>query len=189
MGNVGQGALHAAIASLLSEFPANSPGVVIAQHIPETFSEHFAERLDSISALQVTQARHGDRILRGHAYVAPGNQHLMVARNGPHYICHLSDAQPVNRHRPSVDVLFRSVAKNAIEMAFATILTGMGQDGAKGLKELRESGAYTCAQDEATSVVWGMLGSAVKPDAAMQVLPLARIAGKLLSKISERCGA
>jgi two-component system chemotaxis response regulator CheB len=133
------------------------------------------------SAMSVCEAADGQLIVPGHAYIAPGGLHLTVVRDGARYVCRLTDAAPENRHRPSVDVLFRSVAKNAGSNAVAAILTGMGDDGARGLLELRKAGAHTLVQDEASSVVWGMPGSAVRLQAPEQVLPLDRIAGQLLA--------
>ena len=165
-----------AIREVLGMLPADAPGTVIAQHIPEAFSRPFAERMNRSSPLQVKEAEEGDLILSGHAYIAPGGRHLLVIRDGARYRCHLSDELPVNRHRPSVDVLFRSVAQNAGPNAIGVLLTGMGDDGAMGMKEMHDAGASTICQDENTSVVWGMPGSAVKLGCADVVLPLKRIA-------------
>jgi len=151
-----------AIKDLLSSLPEDAPATVIAQHIPESFSEPFARRLNRLCALQVCEAHDGQEILPGHAYVARGSHHLMVVSEGSRLVCLLSDGPPVNRHRPSVDVLFRSVAQSAGPNALGVILTGMGSDGAQGLLEMREAGAGTMAQDEETSVVWGMPKEAVK---------------------------
>lgn len=170
-----------AIREVLDLLPADAPPVVIAQHIPEAFSRPFAERLDKTSPLRVSQATDGQQILPGHAYVAPGNLHLRVRRSGARYSCQLDDTEPVNRHKPSVDALFESVADQAGINAVGIILTGMGGDGAKGLKQLQDCGAPTIAQDEATSVVWGMPGEAVKLQAADHILPLGRIAFQALS--------
>lgn len=170
-----------AIREVLDALPPTSPGVVIAQHIPPKFSAAFANRMDNSSALNVREAKDGETIIPGYAYVAPGDRHLQVVRDGVRWKCQLSDALPVNRHKPSVDVLFRSVAENAGPNATAVILTGMGKDGARGLKELREAGASTIAQDEASSVVWGMPGAAVGLDAAEEILPLNKVAAKLKS--------
>ncbi len=169
-----------AIRKVLEKLPPDSPAVVITQHIPEAFSGAFAKRMDGSCALTVCEAQHGQRIIPGHAYVAPGDQHLTIKRDGARYVCQLSDAEPVNRHRPSVDVLFRSVGNEAGKNAVAALLTGMGDDGARGLLELRELGALTIAQDEQSSVVWGMPGTAVEMDAAEKVLPLGDIAEALL---------
>ena len=169
-----------AIKDVLTQMPADAPGIVIAQHIPEAFSGPFAQRMDRMSAMTVCEAQDGQQILPGHVYIAPGSHHLLVVRDGARYVCRLSDGPPVNRHRPSVDVLFRSVAQNVGNNAVGAILTGMGADGAAGLKEMKEAGAPTVAQDEKTSVVWGMPGEAVKRGAADHVLALDRIASKLL---------
>lgn len=170
-----------AIKEVLIQLPVTTPGTVITQHIPGSFSGAFAARLNSLSAMNVCEAVDGQQILPGHAYVAPGDQHLMVVGNGARYHCKLSDGPAVNRHKPSVDVLFRSVAQSAGPNALGIILTGMGDDGARGMKELQEAGATTIAQDEASSVVWGMPGSAVKLEAADIVLPLHGIADKILN--------
>lgn len=169
-----------AIRAVLQQFPPNAPAVVIVQHIPGGFSRAFAERLNRESALTVFEATDGQPITPGHAYVAPGGFHLRVERSGARWFCRVGEDEPVNRHRPSADVLFRSVAKAAGKNSSAAILTGMGDDGARGMLELRDAGAYTLAQDESSSVVWGMPGSAVKLGAAVDVLPLEQIAGRLL---------
>jgi two-component system chemotaxis response regulator CheB len=169
-----------AIREVLEAMPADAPAILIAQHIPGSFSASFAERLDRCSAMSVSEARDGQPIVAGCAYVAPGGRHLQVERDGAHFRCRISDQDPVNRHRPSVDVLFRSVARAAGANAVGAILTGMGDDGALGLKEMREQGATTFAQDEASSVVWGMPGAAVAIGAVSRVLPLERLASELL---------
>jgi len=168
-----------AIKDVLIRLPADMPGIVITQHIPEAFSGPFAKRMNGCCAMEVFEATDGQQILPGCVYIAPGSHHLIVERSGARYLCKLSDGPPVNRHRPSVDVLFRSVAQNAGSNAVGAILTGMGNDGAKGMKEMQEAGAPTVAQDENTSVVWGMPGEAVKIDAADHILPLDKIAMKL----------
>jgi two-component system, chemotaxis family, protein-glutamate methylesterase/glutaminase len=170
-----------AIRELLAEMPPDAPAIVISQHIPAAFSKPFAERMNRSSAMAVCEAQDGQQILPGHAYVAPGDRHLLVERDGARYLCRLSNGPHVNRHRPSVDVMFRSVAQHVGPNAVGVILTGMGDDGARGLKEMMEAGAGTIAQDEASSVVWGMPGQAVKLGAAMHVLPLRDIAGQVLS--------
>ena len=169
-----------AIKVVLQSLPADGPAVVIAQHIPAAFSGAFTQRMDSISAMSVCEPRDGQQIVPGHVYIAPGDQHLMVDRDGARYLCRLSTGPHVNRHRPSVDVLFRSVAQNAGHNAVGAILTGMGDDGARGLKEMLDAGARTVAQDEASSVVWGMPGAAVKHGGVMEVQPLERIAEAIL---------
>ena len=174
-----------AIKEVLMRFPANAPGIVITQHIPEQFSKPFADRMNRCCAMEVFHAEDGQQILPGCVYIAPGSHHLLVERSGARYICKLSDGPPVNRHRPAVDVLFRSVAQNAGGNAIGIILTGMGADGAAGLKEMQDAGANTIAQDEDSSVVWGMPGEAVKLGAADCVLPLEKITGKALTLISQ----
>ena len=174
-----------AIREVLAQMPADAPATVIVQHIPPAFSAPFAERLDRHSRMTVLQAEDGQPLLAGHAYLAPGGRHLRVARSGARWICRLGDEEPVRRHRPSVDVLFESVAAHAGRNASAALLTGMGDDGAAGLLALRRAGAATLAQDEATSVVWGMPGAAVALDAAAEVVPLAQIAARLLAPLRE----
>ncbi|CAA0107822.1 protein-glutamate methylesterase/protein-glutamine glutaminase [Zhongshania aliphaticivorans] len=165
-----------AIRVVLQGMPADSPGIVIVQHIPGMFSSSFAERLNSLCGVTVKEAEDGDRILSGHAYIAPGEKHLSVVRDGAQYRCRVSDEDPVNRHRPSVDVLFHSVAKAAGRNATGVILTGMGKDGAIGMKAMHDKGAYTIAQSERSSVVWGMPGSAVRLEAVDRVVELVDIA-------------
>ena len=168
-----------AIKEVLVQLPADTPGVVITQHIPKAFSTPFARRMDACCQMTVYEAQDGQVILPGHVYIAPGDQHLLVVRDGARYVCRLDDGPPVNRHKPSVDVLFRSVAQQAGRNAIGAILTGMGKDGAVGLKEMREAGSPTIAQDEATSVVWGMPGEAVAIGAAAETLPLGQVAARL----------
>jgi two-component system chemotaxis response regulator CheB len=170
-----------AIRELLSEMPPDAPAIVISQHIPAAFSKSFAERMNRCSAMAVCEAQNGQQILPGHAYIAPGDRHLLVERDGARYLCRLSDGAHVNRHRPSVDVMFRSVAQHVGPNAVGVLLTGMGDDGARGLKEMMDRGAGTIAQDEASSVVWGMPGTAVRLGAAMHVLPLQHIAVQVLN--------
>ena len=160
--------------------PADAPGIVITQHIPPKFSTSFARRMDSICAMTVYEAEDGQQVVPGHVYIAPGDRHLIIERSGARYYCRLNDGPPVNRHKPSVDVLFRSVAQNVGPNAVGVILTGMGDDGAKGLLELKQAGAPTIAQDEASSVVWGMPGEAVKIGAADEQLTLGAITNKVM---------
>ena len=169
-----------AIKEILMALPADAPGMVITQHIPAAFSAPFAKRMNSASAMTVCEAGDGDQILAGHVYIAPGDQHLLVERDGARYVCRLNSGPPVNRHRPAVNVMFRSVAQNAGGNAIGVILTGMGDDGATGLKELRDAGARTFAQDEATSVVFGMPQEAWKRGAAESLVALEDIPGVLL---------
>ena len=170
-----------AIREVLERMPADSPGIVVAQHIPAAFSTSFAIRMDSVSALTIVEARDGDQIIPGHGFIAPGDKHLIVERSGARYYCRLNDGPPVNRHIPSVDVLFRSVAQNVGPNAIGVMLTGMGADGAAGMLEMRNNGATNIAQDEKTSVVWGMPGEAVKIGAVDKELPLEKIAGMLIT--------
>ncbi|HHM06314.1 MAG TPA: chemotaxis response regulator protein-glutamate methylesterase [Gammaproteobacteria bacterium] len=175
-----------AIKEVLMGMPADSPAIVVTQHIPEAFSGPFANRMNASCQMVVCEAEHGQQIVPGHVYIAPGSHHLIVARDGARYVCELNDGPPVNRHKPSVDVMFRSVAQNVGPNAIGAILTGMGDDGARGLKEMLSAGASTVAQDENTSVVWGMPGEAVKLNAAQAVLPLTKIAGKLCTLAASR---
>lgn len=175
-----------AIKSILSQLPSSCPGIVITQHIPEAFSEPFANRLDSNSAMKVLHAQDGQTILPGHAYVAPGNKHLTVVRNGARFEIRILDTERVNRHKPSVEVMFESVAKNVGKNAMSVMLTGMGDDGADAMGAMKEAGAPTICQDQATSVVWGMPGEAVKRGHADFVLPLHYIAEKILELASKR---
>ena len=175
-----------AIKEVLSHLPADLPGVVITQHIPKAFSGPFAIRMNASSVLNVCEARDGEPILAGHAYIAPGDQHLLVIQDGARYKCKLSDAQLVNRHRPSVDVLFRSVAQSAGRNSIGVMLTGMGRDGAEGMREMREAGAATIAQDENSSVVWGMPGAAWEIGAVQSLHPLPQIAERIVSLANAR---
>jgi two-component system chemotaxis response regulator CheB len=169
-----------AIRELLCGLPADGPAMLIAQHIPAAFSGPFARRMDALCALSVREATDGQVILPGHVYIAPGGRHLLVERDGTRYRCRLNDGPPVNRHIPSVDVLFRSMAQHVGPSAIGVVLTGMGDDGARGLKEMHDAGAATLVQDEASSVVWGMPGAAVKNGAAGEVLPLSRLAAAIM---------
>ncbi|PZN28546.1 MAG: chemotaxis response regulator protein-glutamate methylesterase, partial [Proteobacteria bacterium] len=175
-----------AIRELLGALPPDAPAIVISQHIPAAFSKPFAERMNRSSAMAVCEAQDGQYILPGHVYIAPGDRHLIVERDGARYRCRLNDGPPVNRHRPSVDVMFRSVAQNVGPNAIGVLLTGMGDDGARGLLEMLEAGACTIAQDEASSVVWGMPGAAVRLGAAQHVVPLNLLARELLAMLAER---
>jgi two-component system chemotaxis response regulator CheB len=161
-----------AIKRVLIEMPADTPGILITQHIPKAFSTSFAKRMDECCAMTVTEAEDGQHVLAGHVYIAPGDRHLYLVRDGARYVCRLDDGAPVNRHKPSVDVLFNSVAKCAGQNAIGALLTGMGKDGAKGMKEMLAAGSRTVAQDEATSVVWGMPGEAVAIGAAEEVVSI-----------------
>jgi two-component system chemotaxis response regulator CheB len=170
-----------ALRVVLEGMPADAPAVVMTQHLPATFSTPFAERLDRHSAMSVREATDGEAVLPGHAYLPPGGKHLRIIRDGARWRCRIDDGPPVNRHKPAVDVLFRSVAESAGANAIGAILTGMGDDGARGLLELKNAGAPTLVQDEATSVVWGMPGAAFKLGAAEEMVPLERIAERLMA--------
>ena len=169
-----------AIRQVLEGMPEDAPGIVIVQHIPESFCPPFVRRLDSSTALKVCIPEDGQPVLQGHAYVAPGHLHMRVERVDSRYICRLDDGPLVNRHKPSVDVLFNSLAKYAGASATGVLLTGMGGDGAVGLKAMKDAGAGTVAQDEKSCVVWGMPAQAVKIGAADIVLPLHLIAAQSL---------
>ena len=177
-----------AIREVLTGLPADCPAIVIAQHIPEAFSLPFTRRMDSLAAMSVVEPADGQYIMPGHVYIAPGARHLLVERDGARYRCRLNNGPPVNRHCPSVDVLFRSVAQNVGPNAVGVILTGMGDDGARGLKEMLDAGARTLAQDEASSVVWGMPGAAVRLGGAQDILPLSRVAEHIM-RLAQTVGA
>ena len=168
-----------ALEAVLAELPRVSPALVIVQHMPETFTAAFAARLDALCAIRVKEAAHGDRVLPGQALIAPGGRHMLLVRNGAQYRVDVIDGPLVNRHRPSVDVLFRSAAKAAGENAVGIIMTGMGDDGAAGLLEMRRAGARTLAQDEPSCVVYGMPNAAVKRGAVERSVPLAAIAREI----------
>ncbi len=172
-----------ALERVLTALPRVSPGIVIVQHMPEKFTALFAARLDSLCQIEVREAADGDRVIPGRALIAPGGRHMMLHRSGANYYVEVKDGPLVNRHKPSVDVLFRSVAQTAGRNALGVIMTGMGDDGARGLREMREAGAHTVAQDEATCVVYGMPKEAVKLDAAERSLPLESIAQAILEQL------
>jgi two-component system chemotaxis response regulator CheB len=175
-----------AIRKLLVTLPPDGPGVLVAQHMPEGFTRSFAARLDSLSRMRVKEAEEGDQVLPGHAYIAPGHSHLLLQRSGTHYLVRLSQSELVNRHRPSVDVLFRSVAANAGPNAIGVILTGMGKDGAQGMLEMRLAGAYTLAQDEESCVVFGMPKEAIAVGAVDEVASIEDIPALLLKQLAAR---
>jgi two-component system chemotaxis response regulator CheB len=174
-----------AIKDILCQLPPNTPGIVISQHIPGAFSTAFAERLDQNTAMSVSEASNGQQILPGHAYLAPGGKHLEVKRDGARFICRVIDTEPVNRHKPSVEVMFKSVAEIAGSNSICVLLTGMGDDGSEAMGIMKKAGAPTIAQDEQTSVVWGMPGEAVRRGYADDVLPLHHIAEKILYYVSK----
>jgi two-component system chemotaxis response regulator CheB len=170
-----------ALRVFLQALPADAPAVIIVQHMPEAFTRAFANRLDSMCTVKVKEAASGDHVLDGHALIAPGNHHLRLARAGSTYSVTISREAPVNRHRPSVDVLFESCAEIAGASAVGVLMTGMGDDGARGLLAMREAGARTLVQDEATCVVFGMPKAAIECGAAERVLPLDRLAEAALA--------
>jgi two-component system chemotaxis response regulator CheB len=172
-----------AIREVLQPLPPDSPAVLIAQHMPGGFTKSFAQRLDSLSRIHVKEAEHGERVLPGYAYIAPGGFHMSLARSGANYVAHLDQEPPVNRHRPSIDVLFDSAAKHAGKNAIGMILTGMGKDGAEGLLRMRKAGAHTLAQDEASCVVFGMPREAIAIGAADEVAPLGEMCRRVLNHL------
>jgi two-component system chemotaxis response regulator CheB len=175
-----------ALREVLHRLPADAPGFVIVQHMPERFTKALAERLNRACRIEVREAQHGDRVTAGRALIAPGNRHLMLDRRGSSYTVKVVDGPLVSRHRPSVDVLFRSVAQVAGPNAVGVIMTGMGDDGAQGMVELKRAGAATIAQDEATSVVFGMPGEAIARGVVDEVLPLGTIPDAVLRRAASR---
>jgi len=169
-----------ALEAVLTGLPRTAPGIVVVQHMPEKFTASFAARLNSLCQIEVREAQNNDRVVPGRALIAPGGRHMLLKRSGAQYYVEVVDGPLVNRHRPSVDVLFRSVAKFAGKNAMGVIMTGMGDDGARGLKEMHDAGAYTVAQDEASSVVYGMPKEAVKLGAADRSLALGQISGEIV---------
>ncbi|MCE8002334.1 protein-glutamate methylesterase/protein-glutamine glutaminase [Billgrantia ethanolica] len=173
-----------AIRAVLEPLPANSPAILITQHMPGGFTRSFAERLNRLCSITVKEASDGERVLPGHAYIAPGDAHLKLARSGANYVARLDDGPPVNRHRPSVDVLFHSAATQAGRNAIGVILTGMGKDGAAGLLEMRQAGSATLAQDEASCVVFGMPREAIALGGAVEVVGLDEIPERLMALVA-----
>jgi two-component system chemotaxis response regulator CheB len=173
-----------ALRELLTALPADAPGIAIVQHMPAGFTRSFADRLDGLCRIRVKEAQDGDRILQGHAFLAPGGNHMAIARLGATYMVRVAPGQPVNRHCPSVDVMFNSAARHVGSNAVGVILTGMGNDGAKGLSAMKQSGACTIAQNEATCVVFGMPKEAIALGGADHTLPLESIAGKILTLVN-----
>jgi len=170
-----------ALKTLLEALPPDAPGIVIVQHMPEMFTRAFANRLDGLCKISVKEAETNDTVLRGRALIAPGNHHLLLKRSGARYYVEIKEGPLVCRHRPSVDVLFRSAARYAGRNAVGVILTGMGDDGANGMLEMKQAGATTIAQDEATCVVFGMPNEAIKRNAVDKILPLQSVAGAILA--------
>jgi two-component system, chemotaxis family, protein-glutamate methylesterase/glutaminase len=173
-----------AIKEFLVQMPSDCPGILITQHMPEGFTRSFARRLDSLCKITVQEAAGGERILPGHAFIAPGHSHLLLARSGANYVTELDQGPPVNRHRPSVDVLFNSAARCAGKNAVGVILTGMGKDGALGMLEMKNAGACNFAQDEASCVVFGMPREAIAVGAAHEVGPLQALPGMVLDYLA-----
>jgi two-component system chemotaxis response regulator CheB len=173
-----------ALREFLEAMPANSPGILIVQHMPEKFTASFAERLNRLCRITVKEAADGDSVIRGQALIAPGNKHMLLKRSGARYYVEIKDGPLVSRHRPSVDVLFRSTARYAGKNAVGVIMTGMGDDGARGMLEMKEAGAFNLAQDEESCVVFGMPAEAIKRGGVDQVMPLARLANEAV----RQCG-
>ncbi len=175
-----------AIREFLVDMPVDCPGIVIVQHMPENFTRMFAERLNGLCKIAVKEAEHNDPIMPGHAYIAPGGKHLWVKRDEGQLLAKLSTEPPMNLHRPSVDFLFLSAAKFLGADAIGVIMTGMGKDGAQGMLEMKKKGAYNIAQDEATSVIFGMPREAIELDAAHEVVPLGRIRERALARVGKK---
>jgi two-component system chemotaxis response regulator CheB len=171
-----------ALEEVLSALPRVCPGIVIVQHMPEKFTAAFAARLDGICRIEVREARHNDRVVPGRALIAPGGRHMLLKRSGAQYFVEVVDGPVVNRHRPSVDVMFRSVAKSAGVNALGVIMTGMGDDGAAGLAEMRGAGARTLAQDEESCIVFGMPKEAIKRGGVERTVPLQAIAAEIMKQ-------
>lgn len=172
-----------ALKYMVRGLPSNAPAMVVSQHLPVAFSASFAKHVDEATEMTACIAKDGQLILPGNIYIAPGDRHLQVVRDGARYVCRLDDGAPVNRHKPSVEVMFRSIAQNVGSNAIGVMLTGMGADGAVAMKEMRDAGAINIVQNEATSIVWGMPGEAFKQGAAHHVLPLEQIAAQILALV------
>ena len=173
-----------AIREVLMPMPADSPAIVITQHMPPGFTTSFANRLNTLCRIRVQEAQHGQRILPGHAYIAPGGHHLRIDRSGSNYVAVVEDTEPVNRHRPSVEVLFKSAARVLGPNALGIMLTGMGADGAQAMREMKDAGSYNYVQDEASCVVFGMPRMAIQCGAAHEVLPLSQSAAAVLTRLA-----
>jgi two-component system chemotaxis response regulator CheB len=167
------------------QLPSAVPGIVITQHMPAGFTRSFAERLNKLTALYVVEAKGGERILPGHAYLAPGGYHLMVIRSGADYVTKISESEPLHRHRPAVDVMMQSVARAGGKNVIGVLLTGMGKDGAQGMLDIRSHGGYTFAQDEASCVVYGMPKEAVAMGGVDQAVALEQMGGHLLERLAQ----
>ncbi len=177
-----------AIREVLVPMPPDSPAIVITQHMPPGFTTSFAARLNGLCRINVSEARNGERLLPGHAYIAPGGHHLRIDRSGSNYVAVVEDTEPVNRHRPSVEVLFKSAARIVGPNALGVMLTGMGGDGAEAMREMKDAGSYNYVQDEASCVVFGMPRMAIQHGAAHEVLPLGQIAPALLTRLASTPG-
>jgi two-component system chemotaxis response regulator CheB len=177
-----------AIKEVLVRLPPDCPGILITQHMPEGFTKSFAARLDSLCRIAVSEAVHNERVLPGHAYIAPGHSHLLLKKSGANYMTELSQAPPVNRHRPAVDVLFHSAAQHAGPNSVGVILTGMGKDGAVGMLEMKQAGSRTIAQDEASCVVFGMPKEAIARGGADEVVPLMSVAERVMALVRSSGG-
>lgn len=177
-----------AIKEVLIHMPADAPAIVITQHMPPGFTTSFAARLNSLCQITVKEASHGERILPGHAYIAPGGKQFAISRSGANYVAVVNDDPPVNRHKPSVEVLFKSVAQHAGRNAFGVMLTGMGADGAVAMREMKDAGSYNYVQDEASCIVFGMPREAIAHGAADEVLPLGKIGEALLGRLRSAGG-
>ncbi len=173
-----------AIREVLVPMPADAPAIVITQHMPPGFTTSFAARLNTLCRIRVAEARNGERILPGHAYIAPGGHHLRIERSGSNYVAVIEDTEPVNRHKPSVEVLFRSAARVIGPNALGVMLTGMGADGAQAMREMKDAGSHNYVQDEASCVVFGMPRMAIQAGAAHEILPLSQIAPALLARLA-----
>ncbi|MFL6626209.1 MAG: chemotaxis response regulator protein-glutamate methylesterase [Vitreoscilla sp.] len=173
---------------VLMNLPPDSPAVVITQHMPPGFTKSYANRLDGLCRIRVKEAVDGERVLPGHAYIAPGGFHLSIERSGANYIARVSDGEPVNRHKPSVEVLFESAARVVGQNALGIMLTGMGADGARAMRTMKDAGSYNVCQDEATCVVFGMPREAIAHGAANEVLPLGKIAGHMIERLRSTSG-
>jgi two-component system chemotaxis response regulator CheB len=173
---------------VLTHLPPDAPAVVITQHMPPGFTTSYAKRLDGLCRIRVKEAADGERVLPGHAYIAPGGLHLSVERSGANYVARVRDGEPVNRHKPSVEVLFQSAARVAGPNAIGIMLTGMGADGAKAMREMRDAGSFNVCQDEASCVVFGMPREAIAHGAANEVLPLQQIAPRVIEHLRSTVG-
>lgn len=172
-----------AVKEFLVRMPVDAPGILIVQHMPEMFTKPFASRLDGLCKISVKEAEHNECVLPGHAYIAPGHSHLLLKRSGANYMTELSQTARINHHRPSVEVLFRSAAQHAGKNAIGVMLTGMGKDGALAMLEMRQSGAYNLAQDEATCVVFGMPREAIEVGAVDEIAPIQEMAQRVLNRL------